>query len=208
MRAQHVVIRTIIIHDVVPNGNVGHVHSVVDIGDVLRRCEDAIAQDRLTDKTNIDEVVILGTDIKFDIRLCANRLSLVNNSRAARWQRRPADIIPTCSPRNPRRTPVQIAAGEPDPAVIGQARPAPIMVSGPAEILVRDPGPSVIRVGPVAISIRTPIRVVHRQIGLPPVAVVCNLNPVSSGKIVVEEINRHIVCPRTRQERQDKREHR
>jgi hypothetical protein len=84
VRIQHVVIRAVIINYIILNGDVGHVHRVVDIGNILRWRKDTISQDRLTDKTNIAEVVILRSDIELDIYLAADWLSLINNPWTAR----------------------------------------------------------------------------------------------------------------------------
>jgi predicted XRE-type DNA-binding protein len=117
-RAQHVIVGTIIIDHVVLNADVGHVHRVVDVVDVLRPRVNAIAQDRLTDKASIDKIVIGRTDIEFDVHLTANGLPLINNSGAAGRQRRPPDIVAAGPPRDPGWTPIEIGAGEPDPAGI------------------------------------------------------------------------------------------
>ncbi len=82
------------------------------------------------------------------------------------------------------------------------------MISCPPEIFVGDPRPSVIGVGPVTISIRTPIRVIHRYVGLPAVAVVSGFDPVPAGQIIVKEIDRDLLSPRLGKRRQDKSEHR
>src|SRR4029077_11282940 len=151
---------------------IGHVHRVVDVSNVLRRCENSIAQNRLTDKPSIDKVVVVGTDIKIDVYASANRLSLINNSRTTRRKRRPPDVVATGSPGNPGRSPIKIFARKPNPAVVGQTGPAPIMISRPPEIFLEDPRHAFIVVSPVTISIRPPMRFIHRFVGLPAVAVV------------------------------------
>src|SRR4029077_1287008 len=182
-------IRAVIIDHVVLNGDIGHVHRVIDVGNVLRRREDAIPQDRFTDKPNVTKIVIFRADIEFDIDASADWLSFINNARTAWRQRRPADLVATCSPRDPGRSPIQIAPREPDPAVISQPRPPPIMVGGPAEVLVRNPRPAVVGISPVAVGIRTPVWIADCGVGLPAVAVAFSLNPVPTGKIIVKEIN-------------------
>jgi len=97
-RAQRIVIGTIVIYDIVLNNDVGHVHGVVNVGDILRPRVNPIAQDRLTDKTSIDKVVVGWTDIEFDVHLAANGLPLINDSRTAWRQRCPADIVTAGSP--------------------------------------------------------------------------------------------------------------
>src|SRR5207237_8730031 len=104
--------------------------------------------------------------------------------------------------------PSQIATREPNPALIGQASSSAIMISGPSEIFVGNPRPSVIGVGPVTISIRTPIRIIHRYVRLPAVAVVSGFDPVPAGQIIVKEIDRDLLSPRLGERRQDKSEQR
>src|SRR5438552_12971543 len=94
----HVVIRAVIIDDIVLNGDVSHVHRVRDVRNVLRWRKDAIPQDRFTDKSNVTKIVILRTDIEFDVHPGADRLSFVNDARTAWRQRRPANVI---APRSP-----------------------------------------------------------------------------------------------------------
>ena len=136
------------------------------------------------------------SDIELDIYLAADRLSLINNPWAARGQRRPAHIVATSSPGNPCWTPIQIASGKPYPAVIGKIGPATVMIRCPAEIFVGNPRPPVIGVGPVAICVRTPVWIIHCHVWLPAVAVICNLYPVSTGEIIVKEIDRYVGSPR------------
>jgi hypothetical protein len=78
------------------------------------------------------------------------------------------------------------------------------MVSGPTEILVRDPCPAVIGVSPVAIGVGTPIGIVHRYVGLPAVSVTFNFDPVSTGNIIVKEINRYVGSPHLLESRRTK----
>ena len=206
--AQHIVIRAIVIHHIVLNRDVGHVHCVVNVSGILRPRVNPIAQDWLTDKTGVDKVVIGWTDIEFDVYTSANRLPFINDAGTAWRQRCPADIIATGSPGNPRWPPVEVVAEKPNPSVISQLGPTAIMIGRPTEILVRDPCPTFIGIAPVAVSIRTPIRVIHRHIGLPAVAVTFDIDPVSAGKIVVKEINRYFVCQRPRQSGQNDSQHR
>ena len=98
VRANDVVVRAIIIDHVVLNSDVGDVHRVTDVGNVLCWRKDSIAQHRFTDKTHVTKVVILRSDIVFDIDPSADRLSLINNSRPAWRQRCPADVVAPGSP--------------------------------------------------------------------------------------------------------------
>jgi hypothetical protein len=136
VRAQHLVIRPIIVDHIILNGDVRDVHRVIDIGDVLHWRSDVTAQDRFTDKADLAEIVIFRTDIELDVHLRTNRSSPINDARTAGRQRRPADIIASSPPRDPCGAPVQILSGKPGPTVIREIRPATIMISGPAEILV------------------------------------------------------------------------
>src|SRR5438094_807030 len=113
-----VVIRAVIIDHIVLNVDVGHVHCVRDVSDVLRWRIEPIPQNRFTDKTNVAKVVIFRADIVFDVHGGADGLSFIDAFRTTRWQGRPADAVSTGSPRYPSRSPVQIAAWDPDPAVI------------------------------------------------------------------------------------------
>ena len=113
-----VVIRAVIIDHIVLNVDVGHVHRVGDIGNVLCWWKDPVPQNRFTDKTNVAKVVIFRADIVFDVHGGADGLSFIDDFRTTRWQGRPADAVSTGSPRYPSRSPVQIAAWDPDPAVI------------------------------------------------------------------------------------------
>src|SRR5206468_11734645 len=132
----------------------------------------------------------------------------IKDSGTAWRQRCPADLVATGSTENPRGAPIEVAAEKPNPAIISQLGPATIMIGRPTEVFVGDPCPTFIGIAPVAVSIRTPIRVIHRHIGLPAVAVTFNIDPVSAGKIVVKEINRYFVCQRPRQSRQNDSQHR
>ena len=161
VRAQHFVIRPIIVDHIILNGDVRDVHRVINIGNVLHSRGDVTAQDRFTDVADLAEIVIFRTDIELDVYLRANRPALKNDARTAWRQRRPANIIASSPPRDPCGAPVQILSGKPDPAIIRKIRPAAIMISGPAEILVRDPCPSVVRVSPVAVRVGAPVRIVY-----------------------------------------------
>ena len=161
VRAQHLVIRPIIVDHIILNRDVGDVHRVIDVGDVLHSRSDVIAQDRFTDVADLAEIVIFRTDIVLNVHLRTYGPALINDTRSAGRQRRPADIITTGSPGDPCGAPVQILSGKPDPAIIRKIRPATIMISGPAEILVRDPCPSVVRVSPVPVGVRTPVLIVY-----------------------------------------------
>jgi hypothetical protein len=178
------------------NGDVGHVHRVIDVGDILNWRNDVIAQNRLTDVTNLAKVVVRRADIELNIHLRTNKPSLINDAWAARRQRRPANIITTGSPGNPCWAPVQIASRKPDPPVIREIRPAAIVISSPAEILVRDPSPSIICVSPVTVSVRSPIEIVCRYVRLPAVSVPFDLDPVSAGKIIIKVIYGYFLSPR------------
>jgi hypothetical protein len=159
VRTHNVNIRPVIIDHIVLNGDVGHVHCVADVGNVLRWGKDPIPQNRFTDKTNVTKVVILRADIELDIHPGADRLSFINDTRTAWRQRRPADIIAAGPPRDPGRSPVEIAPREPNPAVIAEIRPATIMVGGPAEVFVRNPCPTVVGISPVTVGVRPPVRI-------------------------------------------------
>src|SRR5439155_11795969 len=113
-------IRTVIIDHVVLNGDVRHVHGVSDVGYVLRRRKDSISQDRFTDKTNVTKIVILRSDIVFNVHARADWLPFVNDARAAWRQRRPANVIATGPPRDAGRSPIKIAARTRDPVLIGE----------------------------------------------------------------------------------------
>jgi hypothetical protein len=161
VRAQHFIIRPIIVDHIILNGDVRDVHRVINIGNVLHSRGDVTAQDRFTDVADLAEIVIFRTDIELDVNLRANRSSLINDARTAWRQRRPADVITAGPPRDPCGTPVQILSGKPDPAIVRKIRPAAIMISGPAKILVRDPCPSVVRVSPVAVRVGAPVLIVY-----------------------------------------------
>lgn len=98
LRAERVVIGTVIINNVVGGGDVGHVHRLVDVSNVLGRREDAITQDRLADVTNIDKVVVGRPDIVFDIYAEADIANRERDSRPARRQRGPADNAAAMTP--------------------------------------------------------------------------------------------------------------
>src|SRR5437660_8735063 len=203
----HVVIRAVIINHIILHRDVGHVHGVGDVGNVLRRRKDAVPQNRLTDKTNITEVVIFRPDIELDIHGCADWLSFINDTRTAWRQGRPADVIATGPPRNPGRSPIQIASREPEPSVVRQVRPATIVIGRPTEIFVTDPRPAVVGVSPVAVCVRAPIRIAHRDVWLPAVAVAFNLDPVATGEIIVKEIDRYVGTTRLRKRRHHQCQH-
>jgi hypothetical protein len=162
VRAQYLVIRPIIVDHIIFNGDVRDVHRIIDVGNILHWRNDVVAQDWFTDVADLAKVVIRGANIELDIHLRTNESSLVNDARTAGRQRRPANIIASSPPRDPCGAPVQILSGKPGPTVIREIRPAAIMISGPAKILVRHPCPSVIRVSPVAVRVRAPVRIVYR----------------------------------------------
>ncbi len=205
--ADHVKIRAVIIDHIVLNGDVGHVHRVTDIGNVLRRRKDAVPQDRFTDKANVAEVVIFRADIEFDVHAGADGLSFINDARPAWRQRRPANVVATGSPRDPRRSPIQIASRKPRPAVIGEIRPATVVIRCPTEILVTDPGPSIICVRPISVGVRAPVWIAHGYVRLPAISIAFNLDPVPAGKVVVEEIDRYVRSCRLRKSRHNTSKH-
>jgi hypothetical protein len=207
VRTNHVVIRAVIINHIVLNGDVGHVHRVGDVGNVLRRGKEAIPQDRFTDKANVTEVVILRADIELDVHAGPDRLSFIDDARTARRQRRPANVVATGSPRDPGRSPVQVAPREPEPAVIGEIRPATIVVGCPAEIFVRNPRPTVVGISPVAVGVRAPVWIAHCDVRLPPISIAFDLNPVPAGKIIVKEIDRYVGSCRLRKSGHNKSQH-
>src|SRR5206468_7727848 len=139
-----------------------------------------------------------------DIDSGANRPSFINDARTARRQRCPADIIATRSPRNPGWSPIQIGSRKPDPAVIPEVRPATIVICGPAEVFVGNPRPAVIGVSPIAIAVRPPVRIAHCRVWLPTVSVAFDVDPVSTGKIVIDEINCYVGSARLRKSRHNK----
>jgi hypothetical protein len=161
VRAQHLVIRPVIVNHIILNGDVRDVHRVINVGNILHSRSDVTAQNRFADVTDLAEIIIFRADIVLDVYLRTDRRALINDTRSARRQRRPADVITASPPRNPCGAPVQILSGKPDPAITRKIRPAAIMISGPAEILVRNPCPSVIRVSPVPVGVGTPVRIVY-----------------------------------------------
>src|SRR5439155_20344967 len=152
------------------------------------RRKDAVPQDRFTDKANVTKVVIFRADIVLDVNGGADWLSFINDLRTPWRQRRPADVVSTCSPRDPCRAPVQIAAWDPDPSVICQSRPTAIVVRGPAEVFIGNPRPTVVGVSPVAIGIRAPVRIAHGDVRLPAVAIAFNLDPVPTGEMIGKDV--------------------
>src|SRR5262249_10159680 len=104
------------------------------------------------------------------------------------------------------RSPLQVASREPGPAVIREICPATVVISGPAEILVADPRPTVVGVRPVAVCVGAPVWIAYCDVRLPAISVAFNFNPVSTGEIIVKEINRY-VRPCLRKRRYSKREH-
>jgi hypothetical protein len=136
VRAQHLVIRPIIVDHIILNGDVRDVHRVINVGDVLHSRSDVTAQDRFTDVANFAEIVIFRTDIELDVYLRTNRSALIDDARTAGRQRRPADVITAGTPRDPCWTPVEVLAGKPGPTVIREIGPSTVVVGRPAEILV------------------------------------------------------------------------
>jgi hypothetical protein len=98
LRAERVVIRTIIVNDVVVNRDVRHVHGLVDESNILRWRKDAFAQNRLTDVADVDEIVVGRTDIKSEVDVDADGLAFINDARAAWRQGRPTDYPTTMTP--------------------------------------------------------------------------------------------------------------
>jgi hypothetical protein len=187
--------------------DVCHVHRVRDVGNVLHRRYDPVAQDRLADEPDVAKVVILRPDIERHIHVSADRLSFINDTRPARRQRRPTDVIATSPPRDPRRSPIEVFSRKPDPAIVREIGPAPVVIRSPAEILVTDPCPSVIGVCPVTVRVWAPVRIAHREVGLPAVSVAFDIDPVTAGKIVVNKIYRYIGSTRLRKSTDGKRQH-
>src|SRR4029077_1228914 len=178
-----------------------------DIGNILDPRKDPVTQDRLAHETHVTEVVILRTDIERHIHVTADGLSFITNARTARGQRRPADVIATSPPRYPGRSPIQVFSRKPDPTVVREIGPATVVIGGPAEILVADPGPPVIGVRPVSVRVWTPVRVPHYDVRLPAVAVTFGVNPVPTGKIVINKIHRYARSPPLRNSRRNKSQH-
>ena len=98
VRADHVVIGTVIVDDVILNGDVGDVYCVGNVGNVLRWRKDSIPQDRLTDKANVTKVIIFRTNIVLHVHASPNRPSFINDAWTSWRQRRPANVIATGSP--------------------------------------------------------------------------------------------------------------
>src|ERR1043166_435887 len=181
-----IVIRPIIVNYFVLNRDVSDVHRLIDVGNVVTRRIDVTAQDGLADETNIDKIVVGRTNIELDIYVSANGATFIDNSRPTWRQWCPTNLIATGAPRNPSRSPFQIAAGEPNPAHVFQSSPPTIVIGGPTKIFVGNPRPAVVGVAPIAVGIRAQIRVAPRDIGLPAVAVIGNLDPVAAGEIIIE----------------------
>ena len=93
-------------------------------------------------------------------------------------------MVAALPPSDPGGCP--FTAGHPKPAVRGEIQPAAIVVGGPAKVFVGDPGPAGICVGPVAVRIGSPIRLLSDG-GLPDIAVVIGVDPVAIGAECVEE---------------------
>ena len=106
VRAQHLVIRPIIVDHIVLNGDVRDVHRVINIGKILHSRSDVTAQDGFADVADLAEIVIFRTDIELDVHLRTYRPSLINDTRTAGRQRRPANIIASSPPRDPCGAPV------------------------------------------------------------------------------------------------------
>ena len=196
LRAERVVIGAVIVDDVVVYRDVGHVHGLVHESDVLRGSKNALAQDRFADVADVDKIVIGRSDIKDEIDVDANRLAFKDDPRAARRNRRPTDYAGAVTPGNPGWPPFQIGSGEPNPAVIGEFGPATVVISGPTEILVGNPRVTDIGVGPVTIHVRPPVRIAHRDLRPPTIAVALDVDPLAAAQVVVEKINRHLVSCR------------
>src|SRR5262249_21755398 len=96
----------------------------------------------------------------------------------------------------------------PNPTVVREIGPATIVISGPTEILIADPGPSVIRVRPVPVGVRTPVWIPYYNVRLPTVAITFDVNPAATRQVVVNKINRYIVAAALRNSRHSKRQHR
>jgi hypothetical protein len=71
----HVVIWPVIVDHIVLNGDVRHVHRIIDIGDILRGRKDPVAQNWFADESDVAKIVILRADIQLDVHASADRLS-------------------------------------------------------------------------------------------------------------------------------------
>ena len=76
-------IRAVVIDHVILHRDIGHVHRVRDVRNILHRRKDPVAQDRLADEPDIAEIVILRADIERDIHVHADGLSFINDSWSA-----------------------------------------------------------------------------------------------------------------------------
>src|SRR5437588_14220 len=139
---------------------------------------------RLDYVANVEEILTGRTDVELDVYLPHERSAFVNHFGFWR-QWRPSGVAAAESPRDPRRAP--FIARPPNPAIIGEPYPAAIVIRCPTKIFVRDPRPAEISVGPVSIGVRPPRRIA-RDIGLPAVAIISNLDPASAVQIIVKEI--------------------
>ena len=193
LRAERVVIGSVIVNDIVVHRNVRHVHGLIHERDVLRWSKNALAQDRFADVADVDKIVVGRADIKDEIDIDAERLAFIDDPRAARRKRRPTHYPGAVTPGNPGWPPFQIGSGEPDPAVIGESSPPAVVISGPTEIFVGNPRVTDIGVGPVTIHVWPPIRIVDGDIRLPAIAVSLGLDPLSAAQVVVEKVNRHFL---------------
>src|SRR4029077_16413983 len=126
-------IRSVIVNRFIFVSDVGDVHRLVDVGHVLRNIDNSGTQDRLANVTDVNEIVVSGANVEFDVQMAGEGPAFVNYF-CFRGQWRPTSIAATDTPGHPARPP--FITGSPDPAVIRQPDPTSIMVSGPPEILV------------------------------------------------------------------------
>ena len=110
-----------------------------------------------------------------------------------RRQGSPANVGVAGAPGNPGGGPV--IAGQPHPAYAVQFRPTAIVVDRPGEGFLGHPHPAIIRVGPVPVEERTPLRGLHRNRRLPDESVFWRVIPLPVGgegfiEIVDPEISR------------------
>src|SRR5262249_46522662 len=155
---------------------------VSDVGDVGRLIDDrhiALGWDNrgldpLRAKFSArNEAILVGTDIVVTVGPIVDAGALIESR--FRWQGRPANVIVTLAPRNPRRRP--FISGNPDPTDAAQTRPTSVVISGPAKCLFGNPGPTGIGVNPAPIRIWPPTARAFRLTRLPNVTIIARLDP-------------------------------
>jgi len=87
------------------------------------------------------------------------------------------------TPGHPGRGP--FITWPPDPSGAGNTNPAAIVIGSPSKVFVRDPAPTANGPDPVAIAIRAPATLAHRNLRLPDVPVVVVIKPLTIGRQTV-----------------------